>query len=152
MSGRIQGVQRQSDGKGCILLLPQEQGERWACLATFFLALGVVDFTLGNAWNLLPWATGVGVRAGQSSEGIGALAGPFLTFAASVRAPVQPRACSSIVRTTTATTATTTTTTTTTTTKTTTTLRIHCGSSSIADLEMFLLRLQLWRALVVMAH
>ena len=29
-------------------------GERWACLATFFLALGLVDHAGGYAWNLLP--------------------------------------------------------------------------------------------------
>ena len=41
---------------------------RRASLAIFFLALGLGDFALGNAWNLLPEATGVGVPAGQSSE------------------------------------------------------------------------------------
>ena len=29
-------------------------GERWACLATFFFALGLVDHAAGYAWNLLP--------------------------------------------------------------------------------------------------
>ena len=41
---------------------------RRASLAIFFLALGLGDFALGNAWNLLPEATGVGVPAGQSSR------------------------------------------------------------------------------------
>ena len=46
---------------------------RWACLATFFLALGLVEFAAGDAWNLLPWATGVGGPAGQSSRRASAL-------------------------------------------------------------------------------
>ena len=33
---------------------------RRACLAIFFLDLGLGDFALGDAWNLLPEATGVG--------------------------------------------------------------------------------------------
>ena len=55
VTGPIQGFQRQSDGKGWLPLTPQELGERWACLATFFLGLGL---GAPDAWNLLPWATG----------------------------------------------------------------------------------------------
>ena len=55
------GTQRRGDGKDCFPLPPKEKGERWACLAIFFLALGLGDFALGNAWNLLSEATGVGV-------------------------------------------------------------------------------------------
>ena len=41
MTDRIQGFQSQRDGKRLAPpLTPQELGERWACLATFFLALG----------------------------------------------------------------------------------------------------------------
>ena len=40
--------------------LRRRGGERWACLAIFFLALGLGDFALGDAWNLLSEATGVG--------------------------------------------------------------------------------------------
>ena len=46
--------------KRLLPLPPKEKGERWACLAIFFLALGLGDFALGNAWNLLSEATGVG--------------------------------------------------------------------------------------------
>ena len=45
---RTQGFQRQSDGKYCISLTPQELGEEWACLAIFFLALGVVEACAGD--------------------------------------------------------------------------------------------------------
>ena len=38
---RTEGFQRQSDGKCCIALTPQELGETWACLAIYFLAFGV---------------------------------------------------------------------------------------------------------------
>ena len=43
------------------LLPPSSEGEGggWACLAIFFLALGLGDFALGNAWNLLSEGTGV---------------------------------------------------------------------------------------------
>ena len=57
---QFQGTQRRGDGKDCFPLPPKERGERWACLAIFFLALGLGDFALGNAWNLLSEATGVG--------------------------------------------------------------------------------------------
>ena len=57
---QFQGTQRRGDGKDCFPLPPKEKGERWACLAIFFLALGLGDFALGNAWNLLSEATGVG--------------------------------------------------------------------------------------------
>ena len=68
MSDRIQGFQRQSDGKGCLKQLPQELGERWACHATFVLALGLVEFAPGNVRNLLPQAPDAGFfLAGQSS-------------------------------------------------------------------------------------
>ena len=65
---QILGTQRRGDGKDCAPLPPLERGERWACLAIFFLALGLGDFALGDAWNLLSEATGVGVPAGQSSR------------------------------------------------------------------------------------
>ena len=76
-----QGTQRRGDGKDCFLLPPKEKGERWACLAIFFLALGLGDFALGNAWNLLSEATGVGgsswtvqpKRLAHWSDGRGAL-------------------------------------------------------------------------------
>ena len=55
-----QGTQRRGDGKDCFPLPPKEKGERWACLAIFFLALGLGDFALGNAWNLLSEGSGVG--------------------------------------------------------------------------------------------
>ena len=61
------GTQRRGDGKDCFPLLPKEKGERWAYLAIFFLALGLGDFALGNAWNLLPEATGV-VGAGWTVQ------------------------------------------------------------------------------------
>ena len=45
---------------------PSSEGEgvRWACLAIFFLDLGLGDFCTGYAWNLPP----EGVPAGQSSR------------------------------------------------------------------------------------
>ena len=45
LSGGIQGFQRQSD---CTLLNRQDLGERWACLATFFLPFGLVDSPRGT--------------------------------------------------------------------------------------------------------
>ena len=57
MSSRIQGFQRQRDGKGCFSLYSQDLGVSWACLATNFLALGLVDCAAGDAWNWLPQAT-----------------------------------------------------------------------------------------------
>ena len=61
--------------KGLHLLVSFGAGERWARLATFFLALGLVEFCSGNAWNL-PWE---GIRVGvfwlvSPSEGTSALA------------------------------------------------------------------------------
>ena len=50
-------------------LPPKERGVRWACLAIFFLALGLGDFAPGDAWNVPSEGTGVGVfPAGQSSR------------------------------------------------------------------------------------
>ena len=49
-----QYFQRQSDGKGWLPHPPQELGERWVSLATFFLALGLVELAAWDAWNLLP--------------------------------------------------------------------------------------------------
>ena len=63
------------------LLLPSSEGERerWACLAIFFLALGLGDFALGNAWNLLPEATGVvGYRLDSPAEEASTLVLAFL--------------------------------------------------------------------------
>ena len=66
---RSLGTQRRGDGKDCFPLPPKEKGERWAYLAIFFLALGLGDFALGNAWNLLPEATGVvGYRLDSPAE------------------------------------------------------------------------------------
>ena len=61
MDIRTQGFQRQSDGKGWHLGLLR------SCLATFFLALGLVER------NLLPQATGVGFRLVRPAEGTSAL-------------------------------------------------------------------------------
>ena len=43
MSFRILGTQRRGEGKDCAPLPPKERGARWACLAIFFLALGLGD-------------------------------------------------------------------------------------------------------------
>ena len=40
-------------------LPPKEWGVRWACLAIFFLALGLGEVCTGDAWNLLSEGTGV---------------------------------------------------------------------------------------------
>ena len=40
---QILGTQRRGDGKDCAPLSPKEREERWACLAIFFLALGLGD-------------------------------------------------------------------------------------------------------------
>ena len=40
---RILGTQRRGDGKDCAPLPPKERRARWACLAIFFLALGLGD-------------------------------------------------------------------------------------------------------------
>ena len=57
-------------------LPPKERGERWACLAIFFLALGLGDFAPGDAWNLPSEGTGVGFfcRLVSPAEGVSALA------------------------------------------------------------------------------
>ena len=42
---------------------------RWACLAIFFLDLGLGEVCTGDAWNLPSEGTGVGLfPAGQSSR------------------------------------------------------------------------------------
>ena len=46
---RIQGIQRRGDGKDCAPLPPKERGGRWACLAIFFLALGLGEDCTGDA-------------------------------------------------------------------------------------------------------
>ena len=74
MSNRNQGFQRQSDGKGYFSLTPRELGERWASLATFFLALGLVDFAAGDAWNLIAQAQAWGFRLVSPAEGTSARA------------------------------------------------------------------------------
>ena len=74
-SGRIQGFHRQSDGKCCTLTNPLDKEVRSACLSTFFLALGLVHFAAGEAWNLHPERTGVGFfRLASPAEGNSALA------------------------------------------------------------------------------
>ena len=46
--------------------LRRRGGARWACLAIFFLALGLVEFCTGEAWNLPSEGTGLEVfLAGQ---------------------------------------------------------------------------------------
>ena len=66
---QILGTQFQGDGKDCAPLPPKERGERWACLAIFFLALGLGEFC---TWERLEPALGgnrrSGVPAGQSSR------------------------------------------------------------------------------------
>ena len=56
---RIQGIQRRGDGKDCAPL-PPEWGVRWACLAIFFLDLGLGEVCTGDAWNLPSEGTGLG--------------------------------------------------------------------------------------------
>ena len=71
---RIQGIQRRGDGKDCAPLPPKERGVRWACLAIFFLALGLGEVS-GDAWNLPSEGTGVvGFRLVSPAEGTSALA------------------------------------------------------------------------------
>ena len=66
---QIQGIQRRGDGKDCALLPPKEWGVRWACLAIFFLDLGLGEVCTGDAWNLPSEGTGLrGFPAGQSSR------------------------------------------------------------------------------------
>ena len=75
MSIRIQGTQRRGDGKDCAPLLPKERRVRWACLAIFFLALGLGEVCTGDAWNLPSEGTGVvGFRLVSPAEGTSALA------------------------------------------------------------------------------
>ena len=65
----IQGIQRRGDGKDCAPLPPKEWEVRWACLAIFFLALGLRDFC---TWVCLETAFGgnrlIFFSAGQSSR------------------------------------------------------------------------------------
>ena len=73
------GTQRRGDGKDCVPFPPLGKGERWAYLAIFFLALGLGDFAFGNAWNLLPEATGVvGFRLDSPAEEASTLVLAFL--------------------------------------------------------------------------
>ena len=75
ISFRILGIQRRGDGNDCASLPPKEWRVRWACLAIFFLALGLGEFCTGNAWNLPPEGTGVGgFRLDSPAEGVSALA------------------------------------------------------------------------------
>ena len=54
--------------KGWLPTTLQELEEMWARLATFFLALGLVDFATVDVWNLHPEETSAGgFPAGQSS-------------------------------------------------------------------------------------
>ena len=56
-------------------LPPKERGVRWACLTIFFIALGLVIFCMGDAWNLPSEGTGVGgFRLVSPAEGTSALA------------------------------------------------------------------------------
>ena len=56
-------------------LPPWEREVRWACLAIFFLALGLCEFCTGDAWNLPSEGTGVGgFRLVSPAEGTSALA------------------------------------------------------------------------------
>ena len=75
---RTQGFQRQSDGKGCIPLTPLELEERWACLATFFLALGLVEIAAGApgtcSWRVQAEWVPAGLRLVSPAEGTSALA------------------------------------------------------------------------------
>ena len=69
MTFRIQGIQRRGDGNDCAPLPPKEREVRWACLAIFFLALGLDDYL---HWERLEPAFGGNKRsvfpAGQSSR------------------------------------------------------------------------------------
>ena len=58
----------QGDGKDCAPLPPKEREVRWACLAIFFLDLGLGEVCTGDAWNLLSDATGVGFFSGWSVQ------------------------------------------------------------------------------------
>ena len=71
----IQGIRRRGDGKDCAPLPLKERGVRWACLAIFFLALGLGDLL---HWGRLEPAFGGNRRSGcrldSPAEGTGALA------------------------------------------------------------------------------
>ena len=72
---RIQGIQRRGDGKDCAPLPPKERGVRWACLAIFFLDLGLGDCLHREAWKLPSEGTGLGdLRLVSPAEGISAMA------------------------------------------------------------------------------
>ena len=66
---RTRGTSLQGDGKDFASLPPKEWGVRPACLAIFFLDLGLGEvFALGAAWNLLSEGKGVGFLAGWSVQ------------------------------------------------------------------------------------
>ena len=54
------GIQSQDDGKDCAPLPPKEREIGWACLAIFFLVLGLDEIAAGDAWNLPSEGTVVG--------------------------------------------------------------------------------------------
>ena len=68
MSFRILGIQSRGDGKDCAPLPPKERGVRWACLAIFFLDLGLGEVCTEDAWNLPSEGTGAGGFAGWSVQ------------------------------------------------------------------------------------
>ena len=73
---RTRSTQRQGDGKDCAPL-PPEWGVRPACLAIFFLDMGLGEgFALRDAWNVSSEGKGVGafVRLVSPAEGVSALA------------------------------------------------------------------------------
>ena len=75
MSFRTQGIQRRGDGKDCAPLPLKEWGVRWACLAIFFLDLGLGEVCSGDDWNLPSEATDMGgFWLVSPAEGTGALA------------------------------------------------------------------------------
>ena len=74
---RTRGTQLQGDGKDCASLPLMEWEVRPACLAIFFLDLGLGEgFALRDAWNLSSEGKGVGsfVRLVSPAEGVSALA------------------------------------------------------------------------------
>ena len=94
MSSRNQGFQRQSDGKGCFLQLPQELGYWWRASQLF---------PDRDAWNLLSQVQAWGIPAGSPAEGTGVRTlAHFNQLHACTR--LDKRACSCLVRTTTTTT------------------------------------------------
>ena len=58
---QIQGIQRRGDGNDCAPLPPKEWGVTWACLATFFLDLGLGEVC---TWGRLEPAFGGNKRWG----------------------------------------------------------------------------------------